>query len=342
MSQATQRLDLVAVRDQITMLGIAEGFFQSRVLFALTRLNIFEIIGTEGASVDDIAAQLHGQPATLSRLLNAGVVMKLLKTENGRDFTLTSLSRSVLLPGETYLGNWIRNLRYFDDLLSDLDQAVLTSRPTVDPATHLGANAEQTRDFTLAMHDYAVLRGKELADYLDTTGCQTLLDLGCGPGTYSFFLGATNPELQLHLLDLPEVLEVTREVQKRYPLKNSVHYIPADAVNDEIPGEFDIILISNMLHILGPEASCALLQRVGNALKPGGSIVIQAQFLRDDGRGDRWPVLLDLLMLCTTDQGKNHSVQETSDWLRSAGFSRIEFRRMGILNTNSFLRAYRT
>ena len=68
MSQATQRLDLVAVRDQITMLGIAEGFFQSRVLFALTRLNIFEIIGTEGASVDDIAAQLHGQPATLSRL----------------------------------------------------------------------------------------------------------------------------------------------------------------------------------------------------------------------------------------------------------------------------------
>jgi hypothetical protein len=69
--------------------------------------------------------------------------------------------------------------------------------------------------------------------------------------------------------------------------------------------------------------------------------VIQAQFMRDDRLGERWPLLLDLLMLCLTPEGRNHSVGETREWLESAGFSDIEFRVMSIWNTNSYLRAWR-
>jgi cyclopropane fatty-acyl-phospholipid synthase-like methyltransferase len=143
-------------------------------------------------------------------------------------------------------------------------------------------------------------------------------------------------------LDLPGVLEVTREVQLRYELKNQIHYIAADALNDEITGQYDMILVSNMLHELGPQASRQLIERLYKSITPKGSIVIQAQFLRDDRRGERWPVLLDLLMLCVTSEGKNHSAQETRAWLEEAGFSNIGLTRMGILNTNSFLRAYKT
>ena len=71
----------------------------------------------------------------------------------------------------------------------------------------------------LAMHNYASLRGKELANFLSTAGCESLLDLGCGPGTYAFHLGMRNPRLKLYLLDHPVVLEAAKEIQARYSLE---------------------------------------------------------------------------------------------------------------------------
>ena len=343
MSRNNERNGLSRMGDRINVLNIADAFFQSSVLFALTKLRVFELIGEGAKSLDELAAELSARPATLARLLNAGVVLKLLETQDGLIYRATSVSRSVLLPsaGEAYLGDWIRNLAYFNLALSKLDEAVLKSGPIIDPVTHLGSDPDQTRYFALGMHNYASLAGQELAHYLDTTRCKSLLDLGCGPGTYAFCLGVKNPELQLYLLDFSEVLQVAKEVQGRYSLKNEVHYIAADAMRDEIDGQYDIILISNTLHQLGPEASCRLLLRLYKSLKQGGSLVIQARFLRDDRLGERVPVFLDLLELCITAAGRNHSVAETKRWLEEAGFSCVEFCAMSFFNENSFLRGYK-
>lgn len=69
--------------------------------------------------------------------------------------------------------------------------------------------------------------------------------------------------------------------------------------------------------------------------------MIQAQLLRDDLQGDRWPVLLDLVQLCITSTGANHSVSQTRRWMEEAGFQDCTFRSMSLLNSNSFLRAYK-
>jgi SAM-dependent methyltransferase len=343
MTTQSRGRELDAIRSQLNVLGIAEGFFQSRVLFALMKLDIFEIIGEGDRSAEEIAVRTGAKAETLIRLLNAGVVIKLLHTADTKAYSLTPASRSVLLrsAGATYLGDWISNLGYFDVALSGLHTAVLESAPTVDVTGHFGGDPEQTREFILAMHDYASLRGKELAQYLDTAGCSSLLDLGCGHGAYAFQLGAANPKLKLFLLDSAGVLEVAKDVRGRYAIANEVSYIPADAVKDEVPGTYDIILISNTLHALGPEASLALLKRLYRSVNPGGSVVIQAQFLRDDRLGERWPVLLDLTQLCLTSAGANHSVRETMEWFEKSGFSPPEFRSMGVFNTNSFVRAWK-
>lgn len=328
--------DAARLRDQIRVLSIAEGFFQSSVLFALLRLNAFELIGAQGKTRHELAEEIGTRPDTLGRLLNAGVVFKLLESEDGATYRVASEVATILLPtaGERYLGNWIRNLDYFRLALENLDEATLKSGPVVDTTAHLGSDQDQTREFTMAMHNYAALRGKELARFLDTPATDTLLDLECGPGTYAFHLGVQNPALRLYLLDLPGVLEVAKEVQSRFELRNEVVYLPLDALRNEIPGSYDLILVSNTLHMLGEHESRKLIQRLYGSIYDGGSLVIQAQFLRDDGLGERWPVLLDLIQLCITTEGRNHSVAETRAWLEEAGFSNIEFCPMTLLNTN--------
>jgi SAM-dependent methyltransferase len=335
-------LDTRTIKDQIEVLSVAEGFLQSSVLFALLKLRVFELIGEGKLTLDELASKLNARAETLGRVLNAGVVLKLLESKDGVSYRVGRAYRSTLLPsaGENYLGDWIRNLDYCRVAVSKLDEAVLTSSPTVD-APHSGADSEETRGFALAMHNYASLRGSELAHFLDTTGCKTLLDLGCGPGTYAFHLGMRNPSLQLFLLDVPEVLKVAREVRSRYELSNETQYLPMDAMTSEIPGTYDLILVSNTLHMLGEEGSRQLLRRLYKSVSPGGSIVIQAQYMRDDRLGGRWPIFLDLLQLCNTANGRNHTVEETKRWLEEAGFANIEYRRMSVYNTNSLLRAYK-
>jgi SAM-dependent methyltransferase len=331
------------IRDQIAILSTAEGFFQSSVLFALQRLRIFELIGDGERRLDELATELGSQEHTLARLLNAGVVLKLLETRDGIRYRLGFSVRSVLLPSaeEKYLGNWIRNLAFFERALLRLDEAVLKSGPTGDPLNHLGSDEAGTREFVLAMHNYAALRGRELAHYLSTAGYQSLLDLGCGPGTYAFHLGMANPNLKLYLLDLPGVLECAKEVATKYPLTNDIVYVPGDITKDLVSGEFDLILVSNTLHMLGRKASASLIKKLFNNVKPGGSLVIQAQFLRDDRLGERWPVFLDLVQLCITSAGENHTVRETRDWLEAAGFANMRICRMSLFNTNSFVRGYK-
>jgi SAM-dependent methyltransferase len=339
----TNESSSTAKKDQLKVLSIAEGFFQSTILFALLRLKVFEHIGEGTKSLEELAAGLKSRPETLARLLNAGVVLKLLESGDGKHYCVASSCRSVLLPsaGENYLGNWCRNLDSFRLALERLDKAVLTSSPTVDTTDYLGGDKERTREYVLAMHNYASLRGKELACFLDTSGCRTLLDLGCGPGTYAFHFGMRNPNLQLYLLDFPGVLEITREVRDLYSIGNQVQYLPLDALKDKIPGSYDIILVSNTMHMLGEKANRKLVSRLYRSVNPHGSLVIQAQFLRDDRMGERWPVLLDLIQLCITTDGRNHSVGETRQWMEEAGFKNIEHCPMTLLNTNSYLRGYK-
>jgi len=328
---------------RIQVLSIAEGFFQSSILFALLKLNIFSLIGDGSKTVNELAATIKANPETLIRLLNAGVVLQLLISTDGVNFTISDACRAILLPsaGENYLGDFIKNMDYFRLALSKLDEAVLKSGPTVDSSSILGVDKAQTRAFALAMHNNASYRGKELAIYLNTTDCMTLLDLGCGPGTYAFHLGMRNPHLKLYLLDGPEILEVAKEIQNRYSIKNEVHYLPLNALRDDIPGTYDIVLVSNMLHMLGEQASRSLIKKLYKSINRGGSLVIQAQFLRDDRMGDRWPVFMDLIQLCITSEGRNHSMGETGRWLEDAGFMNIEYNRMSILNPNSFFRGYK-
>jgi SAM-dependent methyltransferase len=330
-------------RGQLELLGIAESFFPSAVLFALMRLDVFARLGENGRGLDDLADELSVRPGPLSRLLNASVGLGLLETADGSRFAVPAKYRPALLPSgdDHYLGDWIRGMDYFRGAMSLLDEAVRRSGPPIDPATHIGADVESTRDFMLAMHNYATYGGAELADALDTTGCRTLLDLGCGPGTYAFHLGLRNPDLRLYLLDRADVLDIAAEVRRRFPVENQVEFLPLDALEDEIPGCYDLILVSNVLHVLGESASRSLLERLFDSVNPGGSLVVQARFLQDDRRGGEPAIFLDLLQLCITPAGHNHSVAETKAWFEAAGFVDVEFESLSMFNANSFLRGYR-
>ena len=335
-----QPRERVLRKRQVELLSLAEGCFESRILFALKKLDLFRFVGDGERTAAELAGALGAEVHFLERLLNAGVMLDVLAVNELGQYSVQPRWRPLVVDADSpaYLGDWLDLLASLDEAMQSLHEAVARGGPTVQ--VHLERDPDELRAFTLAMHSYAALRGKELARFLDTSGCRTLLDLGCGPGTYSCHLGLANPSLRLVLIDHPQVLETTREIHARYPLENEIEYVPLDITEAEIPGSYDMILVSNTLHMLGEEESRRLLSRVRRHVNPGGSLVVQFQYLDEDRRGGRWPVILDLIQMCYTSHGRNHSVAETREWMEAAGFVDVAFSEMSLLNTNGFVRGY--
>jgi len=318
---------------------MVQGFLPSGTLFALLKLRVFELIAESEKTATELASQLDAQPEHLARLLNAGVMLGILERVDGSFYRIPQEYRPMLVASgqKGYLGHWLQFMASWWEWFGALDQAILTG----GKSNMYAPTSEFIRRDTLAMHDFALLRGAELSEFLDTTEYRTMLDVGCGPGTYSFELGLRNAALELHLLDLPFVLTVTREVQKQYQLSNVVRYLPRELLCDPIPGSYDLVLISNVLQAFDEEKIRSLLTELYQAVNPGGSIVVQAQFLWDDRVSPRWPVFVDLACLCLTDGGRNHSMAETQTWLEEAGFVDVGCESMSVLNANGFVRGYR-
>lgn len=95
----------------------------------------------------------------------------------------------------------------------------------------------------------------------------TALDLGGGPGHMSrAFIGRG---LEVTLLDRPEVVEF---VDEEYGLARveELTTVGGDFLEDPLPrGPFDVILLSNILHMLSPEECRLLIGKAAEVARPG-------------------------------------------------------------------------
>lgn len=99
-----------------------------------------------------------------------------------------------------------------------------------------------------------------------------LCDLGCGPGLYTQrFAGrgatVTGVDFSAHSLEYARL----KTVEDR----QSIRYLEADYLSDELPGGFDIVtLIYTDYSVLSPSQRVRLLGRIGEILNPGGHLVM--------------------------------------------------------------------
>ena len=331
------------IQEQISTLQIAERFFDSAVLFALFELGVFRILSADAASLSDLHERIGGNEESLRATLDAGVALAII-SKRGEEYKATETLLTCLGREESpaYIGEWITFLHALASPLLKLPEAVRTGKPPETRSEEVGQDSLPMLRMTRAMDAYARSRGMELVDRLDLSDIQTLLDIGCGPGTYSLAIAERFPSTKATLLDLPGPIAETRELAQERGLSNRVEFIAADLMSWVPKHRYDAVLISNTLHMLGPSLSLELLKRCFSMINPGGRIIVQAQYLEEDRTSPRWPTLLNLIQRVITLHGRNHTLGETSEWLRLAGFAEIEHVPLSIWNVNSVLIGHRT
>jgi precorrin-6B methylase 2 len=331
-------LSLVDIKKQVAVLEIAERFFDSITLFALFEAGVFRELAAGPRTLDELQTAIAGDEESLRATLDAAVALEVLTRENGRyaagEPLLDCLGRR---ESPAYIGEWVAFLHALTPPLAQLGDAVRTGSTPGALFEDMSGDNVPAKRMTAAMDAYARSRGIEIAKRLDFSRTRRLLDLGCGPGTYSMAIVERNPALKATLLDLPGPIAEARRLAAARGMADRLEFVAMDAREYVPDAPFDTILVSNTLHMIGPEGSMALIARCHGMLAPGGRLIVQAQYLNDDRVSPRWPTLLSLIQRVATPHGRNHAVGETREWMERAGFENVEHVRLSLWNVCSCL-----
>ena len=297
------------------------GFQESRASLTAIELNIFAAVG-DGATASQVAAKIATHPRATEMLLNALVAMGTLTKADGVFHTTPVTAqffggkspddaRAAMMHTVNLWPRW-----------STLTDCV-RSGTSVARQESAGSGGDWTESFIAAMHHYAQARAPHVVQAVGVQGLHKMLDVGGGSGAYSIAFAQADESLQVVLLDLPDVLPIAQRHIQQAGLSLRIKTRLGDLRTDPLGQGFDLILISAICHMLGPDENRNLLKRSHAALASNGRIVISDFILEADKTSPKQAALFALNMLVGTRDGNTYSEIEYAAWLREAAFQNI-------------------
>jgi (2Fe-2S) ferredoxin/SAM-dependent methyltransferase len=300
------------------LLQTIRGFQESRAILTGIELNVFAAIG-DGAAASQVAAKIGTDARATEMLLNALVAMGMLGKTEGLFHATPVTARFFGGKSPDDARAAMMHTVHIWHRWSTLTECV-RSGTSVTLQEAAGRGDDWTESFIAAMHHYAQARAPHVVQAVGIKGLRRMLDVGGGSGAYSIAFAQANEMLQVDLLDLPDVLPIAQRHIEKAALGHRIKTRPGDLRTDVLGQGFDLILISAICHMLGPDDNRDLLKRSHAALAPNGRIVISDFILEADKTGPKHAALFALNMLVGTRDGSSYSELEYAAWLHEAGF----------------------
>ncbi|EAA6552174.1 class I SAM-dependent methyltransferase [Salmonella enterica subsp. diarizonae] len=143
-----------------------------------------------------------------------------------------------------------------------------------------------------------------------------VVDLACGPGSFSKRLLKRFPEARVTAVDLdPLLLTLAKEVLKEYD--DRIHFFIADMVTADcfecIRDTPQAVVSSTAIHWLLPEQQTALYRNICNLLDDGG-LFMNADHQRFDNRNPRQAMMARMHDALTQEKARSAGVLDWDSW----------------------------
>lgn len=304
---------------------LAAGHAEARIVQTAVELGVFEAFAQESRTANAAATHLSLDPAACELLLNALAALKLLNKDN-ENFSLAPASRQFLLEtSPQYLGGMIRFESALWRCWEELPEAIRSGKPR-RPADMYQADPQETETFIGAMDSLVKARGDvdALSSALDWNVVEEMLDVGAGAATYPIGLCRRFPRLTATIFDLPATLKITERRVREAGLSERIRLVAGDYRKDAIPGSYDLIFLSNIIHGENAARNEALIRNLAGALQPAGRLIIKDHILAESRAEPPVGAVFSILMLLTTDGGRCYSLEEIRGWMERAGLIRVQ------------------
>jgi SAM-dependent methyltransferase len=295
------------------------AFQRPRILLTAVDLGVFDALAAGPRASAAAARTLRADPRAVDRLLCALCSMGLVRKSGGRYANAPDAARFLVRRSPGFLAGLDHSVRLWQSW-STLTDAVRRGRSLPDRGR---PDPGASHSFIAAMHWNAASRAKDVARLIGLSGVRRVLDIGGGSGAYSMAFARAIKGLRSVVLDLPDILPITRRYIRAERMQRSVTTTPGDFNRGPFPRGFDLAFLSMIVHINSPAANARLIRRAAAALNPGGRLVIQ-EFIVDETRtSPPFSAFFALNMLVNTDAGDTYTESEMREWMKAAGLVKI-------------------
>ena len=308
-----------AVPDELT--GMIRGFQESRILLTAIELDVFTAVG-DGATGPAVASRCRTDRRATELLLNALVALEVLRLKGDRYENAPAAARYLVIGAPDDARDALRHNLSLWTTWSSLTDAVREGHVSLR-AEMRERDDDWTVPFIAAMHRNAAARAPLVVQAVDASRVRRMVDVGGGSGAYAIAFAQANPALAAVVLDLPTVLPITRGHIADAGLEARVTTQAGDLRKDDLGAGCDLVFLSAVCHMLGPDGNRDLLRRAARALAPGGRVVIQDFILDADRTRPRQAVLFAINMLVGTEAGGTYTEGEYTAWLQAAGLGAV-------------------
>jgi 4-hydroxy-2,2'-bipyrrole-5-carbaldehyde O-methyltransferase len=160
---------------------------------------------------------------------------------------------------------------------------------------------------------------------IPAVGPVSLLDVGCGTGTYLRYARSRNPELGGVGLELSEdVAALARGNLRRWGVGESFEVAAIDVRAYRPPRGFDVVMLHNNIYYFAIDARVPLLRSLRGLLNRGGRLIVTTAC-----EGASIPAQMEGLWATMTEGcGRYPTVHELSGQLAAAGFRDVIHRKL--------------
>ena len=303
------------------------AFQKSAALKGAIDLDLFTAIAEGNHTSEAIALRCQASQRGI-RILADYMTVNGFLTKTGDQYSLTPDSEAFLnRHSPAYLGGSVgfllhpEHLKRYDDVAGAVRKG-----GTLFDENGLTPENEIWITFAESMAKLQTMTAELTAKLLHVEGAQKMkvLDIAAGHGMFGIAIAKHNPHAEIVALDWKNVLEVAHKHAEQAGVAGQWRPLPGSAFDVDYGADYDVVLITNILHHFNQQDSEKMLRKVHAALAPNGRAVIVEFIPNEDRVSPPMPATFPLTMLVSTPEGDAHTYSEYQKILDRTGFSRTE------------------
>ncbi len=296
---------------------------------AIAFLDIFNVINKASLNFTDLcsALQIKKRPGD--------VLVTLLKSygfisEVDSLFILTHLSEDFLIGDSQFdLSSYVDSLKD-RPICIEMQKVLKTGKPINWSSKKAGrdwassmSDEEFAESFTKCQNSRGVYLANGIINCIDFSKRKRILDIGGSSGIYSAVLLDKYPNLSASVFEPPPVDKATQYFINKNSIKN-MDVIQGDMFENNFPENYDIHLISHVLHDWDINSVEKILSNSYKSLDTGGKLIIHDAHINENKDGPVSVAEYSVLLMAST-YGKCYSIMELKEILKKIGFRNIKF-----------------
>ncbi|MEC4678317.1 MAG: methyltransferase [Nitrospirota bacterium] len=297
-------------------------YWEAKIFLTSVKLDIYTPLAEHPKSATQLAAEIGADSDALTRLLHALVTIGLLKREGDHYKNIPELAEFLVKTSRFYMGELMLLQDAEWDHWGKLEEIVRTGKPTVKDNIFIN-HPERGATVSRVLHRMAQRVAPALAEKIDLSVYKTLLDVGGGGGAFSIAFAKRYLHLKTTLFDLPQTLKISRENIEKEGLSDRVDLVEGNFNAGQLPGPFDVVFASDILHYQTEAENMALVQRLYDATATGGVLILKDMFIGDDNKQPGWNAVFSIHMMVYSEKGRCFKGQQIREWMKKAGFGNI-------------------